>query len=59
MAVAGYYTSRKTSYNQWLATDRQEIHYRAQVSQGERKPSQMEDTHDSLSMLMLYLLFCA
>ena len=35
-AIVGYHTSRKTSYNQWLATDKQEIHYRARVSQGEK-----------------------
>ena len=59
MAIVGYHTSRKTSYNQWLATNNQEIHYQAQVSQGERKPPQTEDTCDNLSMLMLYLLFYA
>ena len=42
-----------------MATDKQEIHLWAQVSQGERKPPQMEDTHDNLSMLMLYFLFYA
>ena len=26
-AIAGYRTSFKTSYSQWLATDKQEIHY--------------------------------
>ena len=56
MAIAGYHTS---SYNQWLVTDKQEICYQAQVSQGERKPPQMEDTRDNSSMLMLYLLFYA
>ena len=56
MAISGYLTSRKTSCNQWLATDKQEIHVWAQVRQGERKPPQMEDTHDNLSMLMLYIL---
>ena len=59
MAIAGYHTSRKTSYNQWLATDKQEIFYQVQVSQGERKPPQTEDTHDNSSMLTLYLLFYA
>ena len=59
MAIAGYHTSRKISYNQWLATDKQEICYRARVSQEERKPPQMEDTHDNSNMLMLYLLFYA
>ena len=49
----------ETNYNQWLATDKQEIRIRARVSQGERKPSQMEDTHDNLSKLMQYLLFYA
>ena len=59
MAITGYHTSRKTSYNQWLAIDKQEIRYRAQVSQGERKPPQTEDTRDSSSKLTLYLLFYA
>ena len=59
MAIAGYHTSRKTSYNQWLATDKQEIRYRSQVSQGEIKPPQTEDTYDNSNMLMLYLLFYA
>ena len=59
MAITGYHTSRKTSYNQWLATDKQEICYRARVSQGERKSPQTEDTHDNSSMLTLYLLFYA
>ena len=57
MAISGYHTCKKTSYNQWLATDKQEIRYRAQVSQGKRKPAQTEDTRDNSSMLMLYLLF--
>ena len=35
-ATAGYRTSRKTSYSQWLATDKEEIRYEAQVSQGEK-----------------------
>ena len=59
MAIAGYHTSSKTSYNQWLATDKQDIRYRAQVSQGERKPPQVEHARDNLSMLMLCLLFYA
>ena len=59
MAIAGYCTSRKTCYNLWLATDKQEIRYWAQVSQGERKLPQTEDTSDNSSMLMLYLLFYA
>ena len=59
MAIAGYCTSRKTSCNQWLATDKQEIHYWAQISQGERKLPQTEDTSDHSSMSMLYLLFNA
>ena len=54
-AIAGYHTSRKTSYNHWVATDKQEICYRVQVSQGERKPPQTEDTHDNSRMLTLYL----
>ena len=57
MAITGYHTSRKTSYNQWLATDKQEIRYRVQVSQGERKPPQMEDSCNNSSMLTPYLLF--
>ena len=57
MAVSGYLTSRKTRSNQWLATYKQEIHLWAQISQGERKSLQMEDTHDNLSVLMTYLLF--
>ena len=48
-AIAGYHTSRKISYNQWLATDKHEIHYWAWVSKGERKPPQMEDTCDNSS----------
>ena len=59
MAISGYLTSRKTICNQWLAIIKQEIRIRARVSQGERKPSQMEDTHDNLSKLMQYLLFYA
>ena len=59
MAIAGYHTSGKTSYNQRLATDKQEICYHTRVSQGERKPPQMEDTCDILSMLTLNLLFYA
>ena len=47
MVITGYHTSRKTSYNQWLATNKQKIHYWAQVSQGERKPPQTEDTYDN------------
>ena len=35
-AITGYHTSRKTSCNQWLATDKQEIHYWTWVSQGEK-----------------------
>ena len=58
-AISGYLTSRKTSCNQWLATDKQEIRIQVQVSQGERKPSQMEDTHDNICKLMQYLLFYA
>ena len=54
MAIAGYHTSRKSNYKQWLATDNQEIHYQVRVSQGERKPPQMEDTRDNSSMLTLY-----
>ena len=39
-----------------LATDKQEIHYRAQVSQGERKSPQMEGTsmHEQWFNLCLY-----
>ena len=61
MASTGYHTctSRKTSYNQWLAANKQEIRYRAPVSQEERKPPQMKDTHDNSIMLTLYLLFYA
>ena len=59
MVIAGYYTRRKASYNQWLATDKQGIRYQARVSQGEREPPETEDTHDNLSMLTLYLLFFA
>ena len=59
MAISGYLTSRKTSCDQWLATNKEEIHLWAQVSQGERKPPQMEDTYDNLSMLMLYILLYA
>ena len=55
MTIIGYNTSRKTTCNQWLATDKQEIYYQVQVSQGEGKPTQTEDTHDNSSMLMLYL----
>ena len=51
MAIAGYHTSRKTSYKQWLATDKQEIHFWARVSQGQRKPPQTEDIHDNSSIL--------
>ena len=53
--------SRKTSYNQWLATDKQEIRYRERVSQGERKPLQMEDTRVTIQvcMLTLHILFYA
>ena len=54
--IAGYHTSRKTSYNQWLATDKQEICYQARVSQGEGKPPQTKHTHDKSSMLMLAIL---
>ena len=59
MAITGYHTSRKTRYNQWQVTDKQEIHYRVRVRQGERKQPQMEDTHDNSSMLMLHLSFYA
>ena len=59
MTIAGYHPSRKTSYNQWLATDKQEIRYCARVSQGGRKPPQTEYTRDNSSMLTLYLLFYA
>ena len=61
MAIVGYHTSRNTSYNQRLATDKQKIYYRAQVSQGERKPPQMEDTSVTIQvcMLTLYILFYA
>ena len=31
----------------------------APISQGERKTTQMEDTHDNLSKLMQYFLFYA
>ena len=55
MAIVSYHTSRKNSYNQWLATDKQEIRYWMGFSQGERKLPQMEDTHDNSSMLTLYL----
>ena len=54
MAIIGHHTSRITNYKQWLATDKQEIRYWAQVSRGERKPPQMEDTRDNSSMLMQY-----
>ena len=59
MAIAGYHTSRKISYNQWLATDKQVICYKARVNQGKKKPSKTEDTRDNSRMLMLYLLFYA
>ena len=42
-----------------MATDKHKICYRAQVSQGERKPPQIEDAHENSSMLMLYVLFYA
>ena len=48
-AITGYLTRRKTNYNQWLVTDKQETHYRVRVSQVERKAPQMEDTHDNSS----------
>ena len=53
--------SRKTNYNQWLATDKQETHYRERVSQGERKPPQMKDTRVTIQvcMLTLYILLYA
>ena len=57
MAIADYHISRKTSYNQWLATDELTFCYWAQVSQGERKLPQTEDTRDNSSMLRLYLMF--
>ena len=47
--ITGYHTSRKTNYNQWLATDKQEIHYWVRVSQGERKLPETEDTRDNSS----------
>ena len=28
MSITGYHTTRKTSYSQWLATEKQEIRYR-------------------------------
>ena len=59
LAISGYLTSNETSCKQWLASYKQEINLWVQVSQGKGKPPQMEDTHDNLSMLMLYLLFYA
>ena len=54
--VHGYHWlsyKQKTSYNQLLATDKQEIHYWVRVSQGERKPPQTEDTHDNSSTVFI------
>ena len=59
-AITGCHTSRKTSYNQWLVTDKQETHYQARVSQGERKPSQTEDTwdHSSSYVNTIFIVLC-
>ena len=63
-AITGYHTSRKTSYNLWLATYEQEIPYRMWVSQGERKPPQMEWQFKYVNAILIVLcisdnLICA
>ena len=60
MAIAGYNTSSDNSNSQQqlkVGWRQQANHYRAQVSQEEWKPLQMEYACDNSSMLTLFLMF--